>query len=143
MENWIVNAVLGAFTVAASVFGAAMAAKASVKVKQIDVDEAAYERADRITDAAFQRLENEVLRQGGTISEQGVKIATLTATVERVTGAFRVAIGFIERLLLWEGGAAPRPRIPDSLKEYLDPRLVSNHRNHSSEKEEPHGHRRN
>lgn len=109
-------------TAGGSIMGALYVAKASVKVKEIDVDAAAYERADRINTGAFKRLEDEVTRQGRELTE-------LRATVEKVTKAFRTAINFIEQFLLWErdGSQPPRPHIPDSLKEYLDPRLIAEH----------------
>lgn len=121
VEPWLIF-IAGIITVAGSVFGARYASKASVKVKEIDVDAAAYERADRINAAAFLRLEGEVTRQGREISE-------LRTTVEKVTKAFRVAINFIEQFLLWErdGSLPPRPNIPESLKEYLDPSLIREH----------------
>lgn len=121
VEPWL--AFLGAVITVTGSYGAAKyASKASVRTKELDVDAAAYERADRITNGAFLRLEAEVNRQGSEISE-------LRATVEKVTRAFRVAINFIEQFLLWErdGSQPPRPHIPDSLKEYLDPRLIAEH----------------
>lgn len=121
IEPWLIFAGV-LVTAGGSILGALYVAKASVKVKEIDVDAAAYERADRINTGAFTRLENEVTRQGAELVE-------LRTTVEKVTKAFRIAINFIEQFLLWErdGSQPPRPHIPESLKEYLDPRLIAEH----------------
>ena len=94
VEPWLIF--IGVLvTAAGSILGALYVARASVKVKEIDVDAAAYERADRINTGAFKRLEDEVNRQGRELTE-------LRTTVEKVTKAFRVAINFIEQFLLWE-----------------------------------------
>lgn len=121
IEPWLIFAAC-LVTVGGSIFGARYAGRASVKVKEIDVDAAAYERADRINSGAFSRLEAEVTRQGAELSR-------LRSTVEEITKAFRIAINFIEQFLLWErdGSQPPRPHIPESLKEYLDPRLIAEH----------------
>lgn len=122
VEPWL--AFLGAVVTVAGSYGAAKyASKASVRTKELDVDAAAYERADRITNAAFQRLEGEVKAQGTQIQE-------LRATVDKVTRVFRTAMNFIEQFLLWErdGQTPPRPNIPETLKEYLDPGLIVEHR---------------
>lgn len=130
IEPWLMF-LGGLVTVAGSVFGARYASGASVKVKEIDVDAAAYERADRINAAAFQRLEGEVARQGKELSE-------LRATVGQITKAFQTALTFIERFLSWErdGAHPPRPNIPETLKEYLDPRLVRSHVNKQEQDEQ-------
>lgn len=132
VEPWLIF-LAGLLTVAGSVLGARYASRASVKVKEIDVDAAAYERADRINAAAFQRLESEVTRQGKELSE-------LRTTVEKVTKAFRTAINFIEQVLMWErdGLRSPRPNIPDSLREYLDPLLIVEHVRQQSKDEVRH-----
>lgn len=118
MNEWLVFGA-AALTVAGSFGAARYAGRATVKTKELDVDAAAYERADKINAAAFQRLEGEVKRQGLELTE-------LRTTVEKVTKAFRTAINFIEQVLIWEmDGTGVRPKITDGLKEYLDPYLVS------------------
>lgn len=120
MDPWLVF-LGGVITVAGSVFGARYASRASVKVKEIDVDAAAYERADKINAAAFQRLEAEVERQGQELSE-------LRNVVKQINKVFQTALNFIEQFLLWERNPqAPLPQIPEPLKEHLDPRLVAEH----------------
>lgn len=120
MDPWLVF-LGGVITVAGSVFGARYASRASVKVKEIDVDAAAYERADKINAAAFQRLEAEVERQGQELSE-------LRNAVKQINKVFQTALNFIEQFLLWERNPqAPLPQIPEPLKEHLDPRLVAEH----------------
>jgi len=113
---------LAIITVSGSVMVARYTGKSSVKVKELDVDAAAYERADKINAGAFQRLEAEVLRQG-------TELTSLRSTVEKVTKAFGIAMNFIEQFLLWErdGSQPPRPAIPESLKEYLNPSLIREH----------------
>ena len=121
LEPWQ-GVLIGIVSTIGVIYAARFAGKSSVKVKSLDIDAAAYERADKINSAAFQRLEGEVTRQGRELTE-------LRSTVEKVTKAFRVAINFIEEFLLWErdGSPQPRPRIPVLLKEYLDPSLVREH----------------
>lgn len=120
MDPWLVF-LGGAVTVAGSVFGARYASRASIKVKEIDVDAAAYERADKINAAAFQRLEGEVERQGR-------ELADLRTAVKQINKVFQTALNFIEQFLLWERNPeAPLPHIPEPLKEHLDPRLVAEH----------------
>lgn len=131
MDPWLVFAGV-VITVGGSVFGARYASRASVQVKEIDVDAAAYERADKINAAAFQRLEAEVSRQGNELKE-------LRNAVKQINKVFQTALNFIEQFLLWERNPeAPLPRIPDALKEHLDPRLVIEH----IRQQENEGHRR-
>lgn len=128
IELWQV--VLGALITMLGSYGAARyAGKSSVKVKEIDIDAAAYERADKINQAAFQRLEKEVSDLKSSHESQGKEIDALKKGMEKVTRVFRVAINFIEQFLLWErdGAHPPRPNIPHLLKEYLDPSLIREH----------------
>lgn len=111
VEPWLMF--LGAVITVTGSYGAAKyASKATVRTKELDVDAAAYERADRINAAAFQRLEAEVNRQGAELSR-------LRTTVEKLTKAFQVAVTLIEQFL-----SGSRPQVPEPLKEYLDPRLI-------------------
>jgi hypothetical protein len=128
IESW--QAVLLAIIAAAATgFAARYTAKSSVKAKELDVDAAAYERAERINAAAFLRLEGDVadLRDRSTL--QHAESVKLRDGMDKVTRAFRIAMNFIEQFLLWErdGSLPPRPNIPETLKEYLDPSLIREH----------------
>lgn len=120
---------LAIITAGGATWGARFAGKSSVKVKELDVDAAAYERAERINAAAFTRLEGDVtdLRTRSTL--QDAELVKLRDGMDKVTRAFRIAMNFIEQFLLWErdGSQPPRPNIPESLKEYLDPSLIREH----------------
>lgn len=128
IELWqgIVLAIISAGGVG---FAARFAGKSSVKVKELDVDAAAYERAERINTAAFTRLEGDIsdLRNRSTMQDD--ELRKLRDGMDKVTHAFRIAMNFIEQFLLWErdGSQPPRPNIPESLKEYLDPSLIREH----------------
>jgi hypothetical protein len=128
IEPW--QAILVAIiTVAGSGAAARYAGRSSVKVKELDVDAAAYERAERINSAAFLRMEGDIsdLRTRSTL--QDAELTKLRDGMDKVTRAFRIAMNFIEQFLLWErdGSQPPRPNIPESLKEYLDPSLIREH----------------
>lgn len=110
-------------------YGARFAGRSSVKVKELDVDAAAYERAERINAAAFLRLEGDVTDLRARSTMQDAELVKLRDGMDKVTRAFRIAMNFIEQFLLWErdGSQPPRPNIPESLKEYLDPSLIREH----------------
>lgn len=118
IENIVVPVAIALLGLIGSYFTVRYTTRATVKVKEIDVDAAAYERADKINAGAFQRLENEVTRQGAELSR-------LRTTVEKLTKAFQVAVTVIEQFL-----TGRRPRIPESLNEYLDPRLLESYVRH-------------
>lgn len=120
---------LAVITVTGSIMAARYAGKSSVKVKELDVDAAAYERAERINTAAFLRLEGDVTDLRARSTLQDAEIVKLRDGMDKVTRAFRIAMNFIEQFLLWErdGSQPPRPNIPETLKEYLDPSLIREH----------------
>lgn len=128
IELWQAVA-LAIITVTGSIMAARYAGKSSVKVKELDVDAAAYERAERINTAAFLRLEGDVKDLRSRATMQDAELVKLRDGMDKVTRAFRVAMNFIEQFLLWErdGSQPPRPNIPESLKEYLDPSLIREH----------------
>lgn len=128
IELWQ-GVLLALITVGGSIMAARYAGKSSVKVKELDVDAAAYERAEKINVAAFSRIESEVKDLRDRLTQQGEELGKLRDGMEKVTSAFRIAMNFIEQFLLWErdGSQPPRPNIPESLKEYLDPSLIREH----------------
>ena len=110
-------------------YAARFAGRSSVKVKELDVDAAAYERAEKINVAAFSRIEGEVKDLRDRLTQQGKELGQLRDGMDKVTHAFRIAMNFIEQFLLWErdGSPPPRPNIPETLKEYLSPFLIREH----------------
>ena len=128
METWM-GIVLAVVTVTGSVLAARIASRSSEKVKEMDVDASAYERAERINAAAFLRLEADVTALKALSAEQSLQISDLKRNMAEVTQAFRIAINFIEQFLLWErdGSTPPRPNIPEFLERYLAPDLIREH----------------
>lgn len=116
-------------TAFASYAAARFAGKSSVKVKEIDVDAAAYERAEKINTAAFLRLEKRIEELESRDEARSKEFEKIQSGFEKLTRVFRIAINFIEQFLLWErdGSNPPRPNIPKDLKEYLDPSLIREH----------------
>lgn len=127
-QAWLT--VVGVIIAALASYGAARyAGKASVKVKEIDVDAAAYARAQVINNAAFERLDKEITALQKSHANQGTEIRQLRTDLDHVTKTFRISMNFIERFLLWarDGSKPPIPTIPDSLREHLDPSLIREH----------------
>lgn len=128
IELWQ-GALLAIITVGGSIMAARYAGKSSVKVKELDVEAGAYDRAERINAAAFIRLDGEIAELRSRSVLQDAEIVKLRDGMDKVAHAFRVAMNFIEQFLLWErdGSQPPRPNIPESLKEYLNPSLIREH----------------
>ena len=127
LQGWLTLA--GIVVTAIFSYGAARyAGRSSVRVKEVEVDAAAYERAEAINVAAFMRLEKEVM-------DQGKKLEELRTDLNKVTHVFRISMAYTERFLLWarDGSRPPIPSIPEQLREHLDPSLI---REHSRQQEE-------
>lgn len=136
MDNPVLIFLASVASLVATVIVGLITAKGSLKTKVLDIDAQAYERAERINNGAFERLEKEVeelkgahVEQGQVIKIQGEEIKHLRTGMNKVTHAFGVAMNFIEQFLLWErdGSRPPRPHIPGALEEYLDPALIREH----------------
>lgn len=126
----IIFVFLGIVATAAGSYGAARySGRSSVKVKEIEVDAAAYERADKINDGVLTRLDNRVKELEQKDKDRDEQLSNMRGVVQKLDRVFRIAINFIEQLLLWErdGSRPPRPHIPEDLKEYLDPSLIVEH----------------
>ena len=137
IELWQ-GVLLAVITVGGTFMGARYTGKSSVKVKELDVDAAAYERAEKINTAAFNRIEKEVQDLRERLTQQGKDLGDLRDGMDKVTRAFRIAMNFIEQFLLWErdGSQPPRPNIPESLKEYIEPSLIREHARQQNRDEE-------
>lgn len=100
--------------------------RSSVKVQEIDVAAAAYERAEKINAAAFGRLEKEVddLRKGHT--EQGDELRKVKKNTELVTQDPSIAINWHEQFLMREqdGSRHQRPHIPTALRKHIHQTLL-------------------
>ncbi|RJU01971.1 hypothetical protein D6T65_04955 [Arthrobacter frigidicola] len=127
--DWWIGIIIALITGAVSVIGVRYTSKSTVKVKELEVDASAYDRAERIYNSALSRLDSDIQDLRTRSTAQEAEITKLRDGIGKVTAAFRVAMNFIEQFLLWErdGSAPPRPSIPDSLKEYLDPQLIREH----------------
>lgn len=128
----------GLATVVGSFYAARYTARSAVRVKELDVDGKAFERAEKIYVTSLDRLSDELKEHRETSAKdikelkdrstgQDDEIRILRAAIEKVTGAFRVAVNFIEEVLRWDGNPNTRPRLPELLKEHLDPVLVARH----------------
>lgn len=139
-ELWqtILMGIAGILTVVGSFYAARYTARSAVKVKELDVDGKAFERAEKIYTTSLDRLESEfnTYRTNSTndisnlkerSKEQDEEIRILSTAVEKVNGAFQLAVAFIEEILLWDGTPGTRPRIPELLKEHLSPSLLARH----------------
>lgn len=128
----------GLATVIGTYFTARYTARSAVIVKELDVDGKAFERAEKIYLTSLERLEGEFethrensakdireLKERSTAQDE--EITRLRASIEKVNGAFRVAVNFIEEMLIWAGDPQLRPRVPNLLREHLDPGLVARH----------------
>jgi hypothetical protein len=104
--------------------------KSTVQAKEVEVDAAAYGRAEAINMVAFARMQAEIDAVKASHEAQGKEIKDLRTSVDKVNRVFQIAMNFIEQFLLWErdGSRPPRPNIPAELKEYLDPALIREHR---------------
>ncbi|ALV45839.1 hypothetical protein MB46_10440 [Arthrobacter alpinus] len=128
LQGWLTIA--GIVVTAVFSYGASRyAGRASVKVKEVEVDAAAYERAESINAAMFKRLQEEVSALKESHEAQGDKLRILRDDLDKVTHVFRISMNFIERFLLWarDGSLPPIPSIPEQLREHLDPSLIREH----------------
>lgn len=122
-----------AITAAASYGAARYAGRSAVKVKEIDVDAAAYERAEKINAAAFERIERELKAQGEELGkvkkgheEQGEKLKQVETKADLATRDLGIAINWLEQFLMWEqdGSRPPRPHIPTALRKHINQALL-------------------
>lgn len=129
LQMWLTIAGI-VITALFSYLAARYAGRSSVRVKEVEVDAAAYERAEAINVKAFTRLETEV-------KEQGKKLEELRSDLNQITQVFRISMAYIERFLLWarDGSNLPIPPIPEQLREHLDPMLIREHNRQQEETE--------
>ena len=126
---------LGVIVTASASYGAArFAGRSAVKVKEIDVDALAYERAEKINSTAFARLEKEVedLKQGrkDDRKEFDEKIEKVEKKADLATRDLGIAINWLEQFLMWEqdGSRPPRPHIPSALRKHINQALLMEQR---------------
>lgn len=134
--NWqlILTVSVGIVTVIGSVLAARYTGRSSVQVKEVEVEAAAYQRAEAINVALFERLESEVKKLSTRDKEREEQVKGLRRDLDSVTRTFRISMNFIERFLLWakSGSNPPIPPVPESLREHLDPALLEEHARQSS-----------
>lgn len=125
----IVAAVVG-------MFSARLTGKSTEKVKKIDIDAAAYERADGINAKLLQNLLGEVERlkkiredDEKSLRERDERLDKIEAMLRQITREFRISINYIEADMLWQrrGSKPPKNPFPDELRQYIDPSLLAEH----------------
>lgn len=123
-------------------FSSRLAGKSSEKIKSMDVDAAAYERAQNINRELFDGLRQEVerLKKDRTqdrleLKERDDRLDTIESTVRQMTREFRISINHIEAAMLWErrGSKPPRNPFPEELRKYIDPSLLAEYERQQAE----------
>lgn len=144
MEDWnpwfILLGVI--ITAASGFFSAKLTGRSSVRTKEIEVDALVYDRAERINNAAFTRLEKQigdldqkVKDQDVLLQKQSTDMRELRIDLNSITDSLNAAVTLVEEWMIWvtSGCEGPRPEIPRKLRPHIDPDLIEQYNQSNAE----------